>query len=166
MTVFNTTRNFSKDLSYIKNLTSKIDKTIKEKSTPEQKIEGLSFEELNDLSKIVKLADFMLCKYEDKKEMQSILIDFVSMIKESAEDVTGIDDEISELILSAEDSIKKVKDVHSRLHKHTGMEKEDDSLKIEQILAETSPINLTKFTTEINTVGYQQNSEEESGQVI
>ena len=166
MTVFNTARNFPKDLSYIKNLTSKIDKKLKEKSTLEQKIEGLSFEELNDLSKIVKLADFMLCKYEDKKEMQSILIDFVSMIKESAEDVTGIDDEISELILSAEDSIKKVKDVHSRLHKHSGMEKEDDSLKIEQILAETSPINLTKFTTEINTVGYQQNSEEESGQVI
>jgi len=166
LTVFNGTRNFSKDLGHIKNLTSKIDKKIKEKSTPEQKLEGLSFEELNDLSKIVKLADFMLCKYEDKKEMQSILIDFVSMIKESAEDVTGIDDEISELILSAEDSIKKVKDVHSRLHKRTGMEKEDDSLKIEQILAETSPKNLTKFTTEINTVGYQQNSEGESGQVI
>ncbi|MDX1597010.1 MAG: hypothetical protein R3327_08750 [Nitrosopumilaceae archaeon] len=166
MTVFNTTRNFSKDLGHIRNLTSKIDKKLKEKSTPEQKINGLSFEELNDLSKIVKLADFMLCKYEDKKDMQSILTDFVSMIKESAEDITGIDDEISELILSAEDSIKKVKDVHSRLHKRTGMENEDDSHKIDQILAETSSINLTKFTTDINTVEYQQNSEEESGQVI
>ena len=166
MTVFNTTRNFSKDLGNIRNLTSKIDKKLKEKSTPEQKINGLSFEELNDLSKIVKLADFMLCKYEDKKDMQSILTDFVSMIKESAEDITGIDDEISELILSAEDSIKKVKDVHSRLHKRTGMENEDDSHKIDQILAETSSINLTKFTTDINTVEYQQNSEEESGQVI
>lgn len=166
MTVFNSKRNFQNDLSHIKKITSTIDKKLKAKLTDEQKIDRLSFEELQDLSKIVKLADFMMCKYEDKKEMHSILTDFVYVIKESAEHITGIDDEISELILSAEDSINKVKDVHARLHNKSGMEKEDDSLKIEQILAETSPINLTKFTTDINTVGYQSNSKEESEQVI
>ncbi|MDX1596466.1 MAG: hypothetical protein R3327_05945 [Nitrosopumilaceae archaeon] len=166
MTVFKKTGNFQIDLRNIKNITSTIDKKLKSKLTADQKIDGLSLDELQDLSKIVKLADFMMCKYEDKKEMYSILTDFVYMIKESADDITGLDDEISELILSAEDSIKKVKDVHSRLHKRTGIEHEDDSIKIEQILAETGSINLTKFTTEINTVGYQQNSEEESEQVI
>ena len=166
MTVFKRPNNFQIDLTNIRNITSTIDKKLKAKLTTEQKLDGLSLEELQDLSKIVKLADFMLCKYEDKKEMHSILSDFVYMIKESADDITGLDDDISELILSAEDSIKKVKDVHSRLHKKTGMEHDDDSLKIAQILAETGSINLTKFTTEINTVGYQPNSEGESEQVI
>ncbi len=155
--------NFKIDLDRIKNITSKIDKKLSQvKISEEEKISGLTLEELQDLSKIVGLADFMLYKYEDKKDVRAILQEFVEMIKTSAVEVEGMDDDISELILSAEDSIKKIKNSHGKIHQKTGFEKDNDSFQIDEILRETGSINLTKIATEINTVGYQSNSKEES----
>ena len=71
-------RIFSKDVDRIKSISSKIDKKLSEvKPSDEDKIDTLSLEELQDLDKIVGIADFMLCKYAEKKEMGSILKDFV-----------------------------------------------------------------------------------------
>ncbi|MFB5648289.1 MAG: hypothetical protein ACE5RM_02255, partial [Candidatus Nitrosomaritimum aestuariumsis] len=95
----------SKDLDFIKNISGKIDKKISQSDSSNLKIENLTLEELQDLRKIVGLADFMLHKYEDKKDTKSILEYFVSIIRDSAESIESIDDEVSELIISAEDSI-------------------------------------------------------------
>lgn len=160
--ILNNKNGFKRELQRIKNLSEKIDKKLSQTSiSEEEKIQGLTLEELQDLSKIVGLADFMLYKYEDKKDMRSILSDFVAMIKESAEGIDGLDDEISELILSAEDSIKKIKESHRKIYAKSEFEM-GDSFKTEQILAETGSINLTKFATEINAVEYQHNSSEKS----
>lgn len=160
--ILNNKNGFKRDLQRIKNLSEKIDKKLSQTGiSEEEKIQGLTLEELQDLSKIVGLADFMLYKYEDKKDMRSILGDFVAMIKESAEGIDGLDDEISELILSAEDSIKKIKESHRKIYAKSEFEMED-SFKAERILAETGSINLTKFATEINAVEYQHNSSQKS----
>ena len=150
-------RDFSKDIQRIKDISSKIDKKLSEvKPSDDTKIEKLSLEELQDLDKIVKLADFMMCKYADKTEMRSILKHFTSIIYESSTSLEDLDDEISELIISAEDSINKVKDMHTNISDKSDFKKnylngpdynED----------ETSAINLTNFVTDVNTVGYQQN---------
>jgi hypothetical protein len=69
----------------------------------------------------------------------------------------NLDDEISELILSAEDSINKVKDLHAHIDKKSDFKKNYcDGPDYDH--AQTSGINLTNFVTEINTVEYQQNS--------
>ena len=61
----------------IRAISSKIDKKLSEiKSSDDSKIDKLTLEELRDLDKIVGIADFMMCKYADKKEMRSILQDF------------------------------------------------------------------------------------------
>ena len=150
-------RDFSKDIQRIKDISSTIDKKLSEvKPSDDTKIEKLSLEELQDLDKIVKLADFMMCKYADKKEMSSILKHFTSIICETSTSLEDLDDEISELIISAEDSINKVKDMHTNISDKSDFKKnylngpdynED----------ETSAINLTNFVTDVNTVGYQQN---------
>jgi len=155
--------NFKRDLERIKNITGKVDKKLSQVNiSEEEKISGLTLEELQDLAKIVGLADFMLYKYEDKKDVRAILGEFVEMIKASAIEIEGMDDEISELILSAEDSIKKIKTSHGKIHQKSGFENNDDSFQIDEILRETGSINLTKIATEINTVGYQPNSKVES----
>ena len=152
-------RDFTKDIQRIKGISSKIDKKLSEvKPSDDTKIEKLSLEELQDLDKIVKLADFMMCKYVDKKEMSSILKYFTSIVYETSTSLADLDDEISELIISAEDSINKVKDMHTNISDKSDFKKnylngpdynED----------ETSAINLTNFVTDINTVEYQQNSQ-------
>ena len=159
LNVLNSKRDFSKDLERIKSLSSKIDKKISDaKSSDDKNIEKLTIEELQDLNKIVGIADFMLVKYADKKEMRSILKYFVSVISETAGSIEDLDDEISELIMSAEDSISKVKGIHVDISEKSDFKKKyHDGPDYDE--HETSAINLTNFATEINTVEYQQNSQ-------
>ncbi len=155
--MLSTKRNFSKDLGRIRSVSSKIDKRLsKVKSPDDSKIDRLTLEELQDLDKIVGIADFMMCKYADKKEMRSILRHFTSIISETADSLRDLDDEVSELIVSAENFMGKVKDMHANISAKSDFKKKyrhgpdyDEH--------ETSAINLTTFATEIHTVGYQQN---------
>ncbi len=157
--MLNSKRDFSKDLDRIKSISSKIDKKLsKVKSSDDSKIDKLTLEELQDLDKIVGIADFMICKYADKKEMRSILKHFTSIISETADSLGNLDDEVSELILSAEDSINKVKDMHTNISEKSDFKKKyRDGPDYDE--HETSAINLTNFATEIHTVEYQQNSQ-------
>ncbi len=156
----NSKRNFSKDIERINTLSSKIDKKLSEAKSPDDdKIDKLTLEELQDLNKIVGIADFMLCKYDDKKEMRSILKHFVSIISETANSLENLDDEISELIISAEDSINKVKEMHTHISEKSDFKNRyHDGPDYNE--AETSGINLTNFGTEVNRAEYLQNPEE------
>ena len=159
--MLNQKRDFSKDVDRIRNISSKIDKKLSEvKSSDDSKIDKLTFEELQDLDKIVGIADFMMCKYTDKKEMRSILKHFTAIISETANSLGDLDDEVSELIISAEDSINKVKDMHANISDKSDFKKKyHDGPDYNE--HETSAINLTTFATEIHTVEYQQNSQGE-----
>ena len=159
MIILNSKRNFSKDIERIRALSSKIDKKISEaKPSDDDKIGKLTLEELQDLNKIVGIADFMLCKYADKKEIHSILKHFVSIISDTANSLENLDDEISELIISAEDSINKVKEMHVHISEKSDFKKRyHDGPDYNE--HETSAINLTNFGTEVNTAEYQQNSQ-------
>jgi len=145
LTILNSKRNFSKDIERIRTLSSKIDKKLSEiKPSDDDKIDKLTFEELQDLNKIVGIADFMICKYADKKEIRSILKHFVSIISDTASSLENLDDEISELIISAEDSINKVKDMHVHISKKSDFKKKyHDGPEYNE--HETNPINLTNL---------------------
>ena len=156
MTFLKSGRHFSKDLEFVRNISEKIDKKLSQPHTSnDSKIDKLSLEELKDLSKIVGLADFMLYKYEDKKETKAILEHFVSIIHDSAESIEEVDDEVSELIISSEDSINKIKEIHTNISKKFDFEKSD--IKTNDDDLENSSNNLTKIAIEINSQEYQQN---------
>jgi len=161
LNILNSKRGFATDIEKIRSLSDKIDKKLSKSKIPDDsKLDKLSFEELQDLNKILGLADFLLCKYEEKKEMRSILQNFVSIITESAKSIEGLDDEIAELIVSAEDSINKVKDLHTNISEKSDFDAKPRSKN------ESGSINLTNFVAEINTLEYQQNSQEKTAQVI
>jgi hypothetical protein len=156
--LLNSKRNFSKDIDRIRAISSKIDKKLSEvKPSDADKIDKLTLEELQDLNKIVGIADFMLQKYSDKKEFSSILKHFTSIISDTAGSLGDLDDEVSELIISAEDSINKVKDMHTHISDKSDFKKNYHDGP-DYNAHETSAINLTTFATEIHTVEYQQNS--------
>ena len=156
--MLNPKRDLIKDIERIRSLSSIIDKKLSEmKPSDDDKIDKLTLDELQDLDKIAGIADFMLTKYADKKEMCSILKNFTTVITDTADSMGNLDDEISELILSAEDSINKVKDLHAHIDNKSDYKKKySDGPDYDY--TQTSSINLTNFVTEINTVEYQQNS--------
>ncbi len=150
-------RGFAPDLDNLQSLSAKLEKKLSASNAPDIKIDKLTLEELQDINKIVGLANFMLFKYEDKKETRLILQHFVSIITESAQSIECVDDEISELILSAEDSINKVKNMHSKLSEKSDLKK--SYLCESTCEPKTGSINLTNFTTAVNPSEYQQNSQ-------
>jgi len=156
--MLNSKHDFLKDIERIRSLSSVIDKKLSQvTSSDADKIDKLTLDELQDLDKIAGIADFMLTKYADKKEMYSILKHFTPIITEITDSMGNLDDEISELILSAEDSLNKVKDLHAHIDKKSDF-KEKYCNGPDYDHAQTSGINLTNFVTEINPVEYQQNS--------
>lgn len=168
MTMLNPKRNHSNEMSRIQALTSKIDKRLSaikasssSSSSDDTKIESLTFEELQDLDKIVGIANFMLCKYSDKKNMHSILKHFNLIISETADSLGDLDDEISELIMSAEDSINKVKDVHGRISDKSDF-KQQYSYGPDYNEHETCVTNLTNPVIEVNPSEYQQNHSDDN----
>ena len=165
MTFLKSRRSFSKDLEFVRNISEKIDRKLSQSNNSiNPKIDKLSLEELQDLDKIVRIADFILFKYDDKKETSSLLKHFVSIIHDSAESIEEIDDEVSELIISAEDSINKLKEIHTNVSEKYDIEK--SGIKTIEDGPENSSNNLTKVTIEINSQDYPQNSTEKNAQVI
>jgi hypothetical protein len=151
-------------INQLQSLSVNIEKKLST-SIPDVKIDKLSTEELQDINKIVGLANFMLIKYEDKKETRLLLEQFVSLITESAQSVECIDDEISELILSAESSISKVKSMHTKLSEDSDLKK-SYLTEFDDCESEIGSKNLTNFTRAINTSEYQQKSQGRTVELI
>ena len=162
-------KNFNKDLAKIKKLSQLVEKKLlKLDKKDEQKIDSLTFEELQDLNQILKLADYVLCKYENKKEVHSVLKDFVGIITKSTYSIEEIDDEISELVISAEVSIQRIKDLQANVSENyaIGDKEKSKPSDLDEKPSENSANNLTKPSTRAYTQGYQETSTVEAEQVI
>jgi hypothetical protein len=117
------TWNIKKDLNKIRTFSSIIEKKLGQlDKKDESKIENLSFEELQDLNQLVHASDYILTKYESKKEVYDLLKDFVEMINNSTASMDILNDKISELVVSAESAISRIKSIQ-------GDVSEDFSLK-------------------------------------
>ncbi|MDX1441159.1 MAG: hypothetical protein R3237_01705 [Nitrosopumilaceae archaeon] len=152
----------AKDLDFIRNISQKVDQKLAQKNSSKVNLDKLTVEELQDIQKLAGIANFLLTKYEDKKETKEILEYFVSIIKESSESLDEIDDEVSVLILSAEDSLNKIKDMHANISEKYDLEKPPSK----EETFENSANNLTKIAIDINSLEYQENSTDKDAQVI
>jgi len=131
-----------------------------------QKIEKLTTAELQDLHEILRIADFILTKHEMNKDFHSILKEFVGIINNSANSVEILDDEISELVITSESTITRIKTLQGKVSDDFDFEANQKEIKIEEITSESSGNNLTNSSTGVYTQGYQQNSAVEAEQVI
>jgi len=106
------------DLSEIRNFTKLVNKRLEAlNKNNEFKINQLDVDELNDLNKLLQIADYILCSYEEKKELHSILKNFVDVINESISSIENIDDKTNELIISADSTISKIKNHQVSMNK-------------------------------------------------
>jgi hypothetical protein len=85
-----------------------------------QKFQHFEPQELNDFYKILQICEFILEKYKDKKELSQNLKKFVSIIDSTLINLESLDEEINELTVSADFSLKKIQDFKSNLIKSEG----------------------------------------------
>lgn len=132
----NILKKHAKDLTRIKKVTSLVEARL------ESEISRLDTEELQDLDKLLQMAGFILCKYEDRRQTHALLAEFVGIIERSAGSLESVNDQIDELALSAEGAILRIKDIQS-------------SMSDAKPEAKKSGINLTKSSIPIYTHEYQ-----------
>ncbi len=105
-------------LDDVRNFSKLVNNRLEElNKNDELKIKQMNIDELNDLNKLLQIADYILCSYEEKKDLHSILKKFVGIINESIHSIEKIDDKTNELIISADSTITKIKDHQTSMNK-------------------------------------------------
>ena len=158
-----------KDLNKVKKFSSLVEKELfRFDKKNEKKLEKLSLEELKDLHQLLQIANYILSKYEDKKEIRSLLKEFVDMINYSTLSVDLLNDDIQELVISAEISIEKIKNLQGTMSENFSFNttKRNFEAKGPKPAPKTSTNNLTKSTTGLYTQEYLSKSKLETGQII
>lgn len=73
--------------------------------------------ELQDLGRLVWIAEYLSSKHIDKKNMRDVVKPLVTTIRSSAESIDMIESDVHELFLSAKTSIDCLADAHSNMCK-------------------------------------------------
>ena len=157
MPILNTNRNFKKKFDKVRNISSVLEHKLSQSDQKNALIDDLTYDELKDLNQVLHLADYMLCKHEDKKEFHALLREFVEMINESILSIDTLNDEIDEMVISAESALTKIKGLQKKVSNRFSFEPKSSSVDyffIEN--PESGGNNLTKSSTQIHTVGYQE----------
>jgi len=147
-------RNFTKDLKKVRIFSFLAEKKLSQfDKKDENKIKNMTFEQLQDLQQLTSAANFILLKYEDNKEVYSLLKDFVDMIHNSSESVDMLNDKIMEMIVSAESAISRIKNLQGDVSENFSListSKMNDENEPE-ITTKASTNNLTKSATAVYT---------------
>ncbi len=139
-------RNFTKDLKKIRKFSSLIEKKLAQfDKKDENKIKNLTFEQLQDLQQLTSVANFILLKYEDNKEVYSLLKDFVDMIHNSSESLDLVNDKIIEMLVSAESAISGIKNLQGDVSEKFSL------MSTSKMNAENEPKIVPKTSTNILT---------------
>lgn len=155
---FSQSHDFKSKLERIRTISAKIDKKLPHGD--DHFLTSLSEEELKDFQKLVQIADYIVCKHEEKSDFYDVLREFSSMINESFNSMQELDDETNELVVSAESVVGKMKDIQTNFTSECDLTKSRPQKPTSS--SKSSPINFTKSSIEIHTQGYQLNSKREA----
>jgi SepF-like predicted cell division protein (DUF552 family) len=165
-------------LDKIRNISSKIEETIAQKSPDKDDkfIETLSVEELKDLRQVMMAAEYLLSKYQDKKELKAFLEDFIGIILHATNSVNTMRDDLTDLLISAEMAFNQIQTLHEEVTQNLSMDRfvqtrlddyrntfvpqvmvpaKTEEVKVQEV---PSPINLTNTTRRIYTHDYLTNT--------
>ena len=148
MIKINSTQSVSKELRKVRRFSSIITKKLKSESISSENINSFTFEELTDIHKILSLTDFILTKYENKKNMHLILKEFVDLITKSANSLESIDDDVEELLISSTTEISRLKNIQHNFSRKNDFIFNENKPENEQN-CKNGVNNLTRFSTDV-----------------
>ncbi len=163
----------SSHIAKIRKLSEKVEQKItqKGKDNVDNFIETLSVEELKDLRQVILAAEYLLAKYQDKRDLKIFLEDFIGIIMHAANSVNSLKDELEDLVISAEVALQHIQSLHSEVTYNLtlgkGIQTKLDDFKAHLYLppaktesipdgakAGPSSINLTNPSSRVHTSDY------------
>ncbi len=106
--------NSQKNLIQVRELMSTVEKKLSTFGNEKSAVEKLDFEELADFYKILTKCEIILSKYENKKTTYQHMKKFVDVLNSTIESLETMDGKIDELTISADFSMKKIKEFESQ----------------------------------------------------
>ena len=105
------------------------------------------------MNKLTSIADYILTKHDDNREVYSLLKDFVDMINNSSASMDLLTDRISELVISADSAITKIKNLQGDVSENFSLMTSDSKKQEKEVIItpESSTNNLTKSATAVYT---------------
>jgi hypothetical protein len=153
MIKINSSQDIPKELRKVRRFSSIVIKKLKSESISSENINDFTFEELTDINKILSLTNFLLAKYEHKKNMHLILKEFVDLITKSANSLESIDDKVEELLISSTAEISRLKSIRHNFSKNNDFIFNENKPQNEQN-GKNSVNNLTRFSTDVYSPNY------------
>ena len=153
MIKINSAQGVPKELRKVRHFSSIIIKKLKFESINSENINSFTFEELTDINKILSLTDFILTKYEHKKNMRLILKEFVNLITKSTNSLESIDDEVEEMLIFSNAEISRLKNIQRNFSKKNDFVFNENEPENEQN-SKNSVNNLTRFSTDVYSSNY------------
>ncbi|MEO9310459.1 MAG: hypothetical protein ABI337_09250 [Nitrososphaera sp.] len=151
-----------RDLDKVRHLSALVKKRILESNPKyERKIQNLVEQDLEDLDYVLGLAEQILLKYQHKKEAYILLKEFVDLIRNWTCSLHEINDQIQEMIISAQSSVAEIKTAQSDVTSNFSF---SETKKQEN--PKEGTINLTKSAIPVYTQEYQQKSKIQYEQVV
>ena len=106
--------NSGKNLIQVKELITTIEKKLSSFENEKFIVEKLDSNELVDFYKILRKCEIILSKYESKKTTYQHMKKFVNILNSTIESLETMDGKITELSVSADFSMKKIKEFESQ----------------------------------------------------
>ncbi|HXG74871.1 MAG TPA: hypothetical protein VNK44_08665 [Candidatus Nitrosotenuis sp.] len=158
------THGLERDLDKVRQLSALVKRRILESNPKyERKIQNLTEQELVDLDYVLGLAEQIMLKYQHKKEAQTLLKEFVDLIGNWASSLHEINDEIQELLISAQSSVSEIKTAQNDVTSNFSF---GETKRQPHENSKEGTINLTKSATPVYTQEYQQKSKIQYEQVV
>ncbi|TLX83744.1 MAG: hypothetical protein E6L00_00080 [Thaumarchaeota archaeon] len=136
-------------LDKIKNISSKIEQKIAEKlpDKDDKFIETLSVEELKDLRQVIMAAEYLLSKYQDKKDIKVFLEDFIGIVLHAANSVNVLRDDLTDLIISAECAFHQLQSLHEEVTQDFSLDRFVQT-KLDEYGIKITPVKVEQAKTE------------------
>jgi hypothetical protein len=114
---------------------------------------GVDERDLKDIAGALTLLEYLLSKYQERKDLRFMLEGIRDSIRHAADGIADIDEDISEMSASSEESCRRIRETRLSMHSSPNPADRDS---VRGILAETSQENFTLPANKTHNAIYKQ----------
>lgn len=109
--------------------------------------------DLGDIAGTLTLLEYLISKYQERRDLRRMLEGIRDSIRQAADGIVDIDEDISEMSASSEESCRRIQDTRLSMHSSPNPGDRDS---VRRILAETSQEKFTPSTNKTHNVVYKR----------
>ena len=116
-------------------------------------IKGVDGRDLGDIAGALTLLEYLISKYQERRDLRRMLEGIRDSIRQAADGIIDIDEDISEMSASSEESCRRIQETRLSMHSSPNPGDRDS---VRRILAETCQEKFTPPTNKTHNAIYKR----------